>query len=130
MYSDTPQWMENTLQICFDFDGVIHSFTSPWEGEDVISDKPIRGCKEALAIFREMGAKIYIHSVRCRTEAGRKAIENYMKLYNLPFDCVVEHKPVADFYIDDRGVPFTGSWEDAIRTIHNQTMPIPKVVGS
>jgi hypothetical protein len=115
-----PQWLEDTLQICFDFDGVIHAFSSPWEGEDVIADEPIDGCREALVAFIRMGAKIYIHSVRCRTYAGRKAIESYMNFHNLPFDEVVEHKPVANFYIDDRGVPFSGDWQSVIGAVYKQ----------
>lgn len=34
--------------VVFDFDGVIHSYTSGWKGETIIPDPPVPGIKEAF----------------------------------------------------------------------------------
>ena len=38
--------------VCFDFDGVIHSYTSGWKGDDVIPDPPVEGIKEVIDKLR------------------------------------------------------------------------------
>lgn len=106
------------MKICFDFDGVIHSYTSAWEKEDHIPDMPIPGCRNFLECLKSMGAEIYIHSTRCCCPEGRGAIVNYMTKHKLIFDDVVEHKPVADLYIDDRAIPFNGKWHEIMKAVH------------
>lgn len=44
--------------ICIDFDGVLHSYTSGWQGEDVASDPPVPGAIEWL---REMIRNLIIY---------------------------------------------------------------------
>ncbi len=103
--------------ICLDFDGVIHSFITPWQGEDVIADDPVHGCREVLADFTARQYKIIIHSTRCHNETGRRAIASYMVKHELCFDEIAEHKPVAGFYVDDRGVNFSGNWQEVLDAI-------------
>lgn len=107
------------MKICFDFDGVIHSFSSPWQGDDVIPDSPVQGCKDALAAIKARGVSILIHSVRCRSLKGRKAIAEYMAKHYLVYDEISEHKPVADLYVDDMAMLFTGKWDDVLMIISN-----------
>jgi len=105
------------MKICFDFDGVIHSFTSPWENDDIILDEPTKGCKQSLDAIKELGATIYIHSTRCHCSKGRNAIADYMVKHSLTYDEIVEHKPVADIYVDDRAVRFDNNWSEIFKTI-------------
>ena len=41
--------------IVFDFDGVIHSYTSGWKGENVIPDPPVPGIKEVIDDLKSEG---------------------------------------------------------------------------
>lgn len=105
------------MKICFDFDGVIHSFTSPWRGDEIILDAPVYGCRDALAIIKRKRCSILVHSVRCRSGRGRKAIAEYMEKHHLVYDEITEHKPVADLYVDDMAFLFTGVWDDVLKVV-------------
>ena len=105
------------MNICFDFDGVIHSATAPWQCEEIILGAPVKGCRETLNAIKEKGYRIIVHSVRCRSSKGRKAIAKYMYANQLEYDKISQHKPIADFYIDDRAVLFAGNWQDVIKAM-------------
>jgi hypothetical protein len=93
--------------LCLDFDGVIHSYTSGWCGAEIIPDPPIHGTASAIERLRK-SFRVAVHSPRCRTLEGRTAIENWLKQHGIVVDEVVEHKPPAFAYVDDRAIPFTG----------------------
>jgi hypothetical protein len=107
--------------ICLDFDGVIHSYTSGWQGEEIINDPPIFGTRDSIIRLREMGFTILIHSCRCRSATGRLAIEEYFLRHDIKVDGICEHKPQADFYVDDRGIKFDGVWDEVIEQIAETT---------
>lgn len=99
--------MSNRKILCFDFDGVIHSYKSGWNGFTNADDKPVDGIKEALNILKEK-YEIVVYSSRCKHKEGIECIENYMKKYNLFYDNVSNVKPPAWLTIDDRAICFTG----------------------
>lgn len=112
--------------LCLDFDGVIHSYTSGWQGAGVCADLPTDGCleflHEATRHFRVM-----VYSSRSKSFAGRRAMKRYMRQH---FDLMLamspdhEHdwlyeaisfpwfKPPALITIDDRALTFSGDWSD------------------
>jgi hypothetical protein len=102
--------------VCLDFDGVIHSYRSGWCGEAVIPDPPIHRAAEAIARLRR-SFRVVIHSPRCRTKAGRQAIQRWLTQHGIEVDDICEHKPPATVYLDDRALPFTGDWDEAIAAI-------------
>lgn len=102
--------------VCLDFDGVLHSYRTGWRGAEIIPDPPIHGTKEAVARLREQ-YRVVVYSARCRTLAGRRAIENWLRKHDIVVDEVCEHKPPALVYVDDRAVPFRGNWDDTIYEI-------------
>lgn len=65
--------------IALDFDGVIHSYTSGWQGVDNIPDQPVPG-----SIGWLIGMCLYspydvlITSVRCNTPDGVQAMSNWI----------------------------------------------------
>ena len=108
--------MSNRKILCFDFDGVIHSYMSGWNGYSNADDKPVDGIKETLDILKEK-YEIIIYSSRCKYKEGIKCIENYMKKHNLFYDKISDKKPIAWLTIDDRAICFKGDSEKLIDEI-------------
>jgi hypothetical protein len=97
--------------VCLDFDGVLHSYRSGWCGAEIIPDPPIHGTREAVAQLRRH-YRVVVHSSRCHSEEGRRAVANWLQKHDITVDEVCEHKPPALVYVDDRAVRFRGNWDD------------------
>lgn len=101
--------------LCLDFDGVIHSYTSPWKGPAHIPDPPVPGAKEfidrALQFFT-----VVIYSSRSIQEEGLYAMKRYIvDNFGLGIGSSIEYankKPAAFLTIDDRAMLFTGTFPD------------------
>ena len=107
--------------ICLDFDGVIHSCISGWQGEKKINDSPIYGARESINRLREIGNTVLVHSCRCRSKVGRSAIEKYLKKHHIIVDGICEHKPQADYYVEDKAIKFDGVWDEVVDQISEET---------
>lgn len=94
--------------VVFDFDGVIHSYTSGWKGVDNIPDPPVPGIREAIAEIRDAGYRVVVVSTRCSERDGLRAIHKFMDENNILVDDISAHKPPALVYIDDRALCFDG----------------------
>lgn len=94
--------------VVFDFDGVIHSYTSGWQGADVIPDPPVPGIKEAIDEIRDAGYEVVVVSTRCATTEGHGAIRAWLIDHGIDVDDVKMEKPPAIVYIDDRAICFDG----------------------
>lgn len=107
--------------LCLDFDGVIHSYSSRWQGADVIPDGPVEG---AFAFM--LGAldhfDVVIFSSRSNQPGGIKAMQRWLKEHagncwhespagpGLEEVRFVNEKPPAMVTLDDRAITFTGQW--------------------
>ena len=106
--------------ICVDFDGVIHSYTSGWQGVDVVADEPVPEAFEWLITmledFGEDGIpKPVIYSSRSKSEEGIKAMKEWFAIHGFPHDLLEllefpTQKPPAFLTIDDRAICFTGTF--------------------
>ncbi len=94
--------------VVFDFDGVIHSYISGWEGADVILDPPVIGIKQAIEDIRNAGYEVVVVSTRCATPKGMAAVEEYLSDIGITVDRICKEKPPAIVYIDDRAICFDG----------------------
>lgn len=103
--------------VVFDFDGVIHSYTSGWKGFDTIPDPPVPGIREAIAEIREYGYEVVVVSARCATPEGHGAIRAWLIDNGIEVDAVKMEKPPAIVYIDDRAICFDGRAESLLRRI-------------
>lgn len=114
--------------LCLDFDGVLHSYTSGWQGATVISDPPVPG---AIAFLYEaiLHFDVCIYSSRSHQPGGIDAMMDWIAkwegvwiaeqqragrpqartslLLNIRFPT---EKPSAFLTIDDRALTFTGEW--------------------
>ncbi len=101
--------MKKRYTIAVDFDGVIHSYTSPWVDAETIPDEPVEGAIEWLTEISET-FDIIIFTTRGATEAGRTAVAKYISQNGYTghdFE-VTAKKPPALIYLDDRAYRFNG----------------------
>jgi phosphoglycolate phosphatase-like HAD superfamily hydrolase len=90
--------------VVFDFDGVIHSYTSGWKGIDVIPDAPNQDVIDAIKSLRADGYEVVVLSTRSADAAGKAAIAAYLDKYGIAVDGIAAEKPPALVYVDDRAV--------------------------
>ena len=95
--------------IVFDFDGVIHSYISGWQGVDRADDPPVKGIKESIDKIRNEGYEVIVVSTRCAQDKGINTVTDYLDKYDIKVDKVMAHKPPALVYIDDRAITFDGN---------------------
>lgn len=103
--------------VVFDFDGVIHSYTSGWQGATQIPDPPVPGIKEAIEEIRSAGYEVVVVSTRCAEMHGATAVEAWLRAYGIEVDGVMATKPPAIVYIDDRAICFDGKTESLLGKI-------------
>ena len=124
-----PSIMSNPI-ICVDFDGVIHSYTSKWQGPSVIPDGPVPGAikwledhlpvPEALGgcfVPKYTGPIVQIYSSRSKSWLGRRAMKKWLIKHGLDPAYIREgilkfpiKKPPAFLTIDDRAICFNGTF--------------------
>lgn len=63
--------------LCLDFDGVIHSYTSRWQGASVIPDPPVPGALEFIVKALE-AYEVAIFSSRSHQWGGKSAMRRWM----------------------------------------------------
>lgn len=103
--------------VVFDFDGVIHSYTSGWKGASVIPDPPVPGIKEAISDIRCAGYEVVVVSTRCATIEGHGAVRAWLIDNEIEVDAVKMEKPPAVVYIDDRAICFDGEPDNLLNKI-------------
>lgn len=106
--------------VIFDFDGVIHSYTSGWKGIDVIPDEPVSGIREVIDELRnEHGYEVVIVSTRCAETCGIVAIHEWLHKHDIVVDRVQAEKPPALVVVDDRCICFDGTTRGLVEKIKN-----------
>lgn len=103
--------------VVFDFDGVIHSYTSGWKGTRVIPDPVVPGIAEVIAKLRERGYHVAVCSSRCSTLEGVAAVAEYLHAAGIQVDDITCEKPPALVYVDDRAIRFDGTTDNLYEEI-------------
>lgn len=108
--------------ICLDFDGVVHSYSSGWQGASTVSDPITDGAISFMLTALAAGWEVHIYSSRSHQAGGIVAMRNWLRVeaegcwYDSPAGPGLEnvkfpdHKPSALVTIDDRAITFTGEW--------------------
>lgn len=126
--------------LCLDFDGVLHSYSSGWQGPRIIPDPPVDGAIDFLLCSVDVFS-VHIYSSRSNYWGGRRAMKKWLRRQledhywlmtadrDWPGDERDERialwiadvmkrihwprkKPPAHVTIDDRALTFTGIWPD------------------
>lgn len=104
-----PAVAQRRYTVSSDFDGVIHSYTSGWQGADVIPDPPIEGAIDWLNEVIVADYDVMILTTRARHEGGPEAVMAYLREHGFTGECLVtSEKHPALIYVDDRGWRFNG----------------------
>lgn len=108
--------------LALDFDGVLHSYSSRWQRNDIIPDPPIDGAIEFLKVASET-FEINIFSTRSNGGYAIPAMQRWLWKYayekygNAAYDWYMDiiwalEKPPAHVLLDDRAMTFTGVFPD------------------
>ena len=111
--------------LCVDFDGVLHSYTSGWQGANVINDPPVPGAMLWLhRMVKKSDYEVHIYSSRSKQEGGIDAmvdwliehlhIAGYSKEHVLAEIRFPTEKPPAYLTIDDRAICFRGTFPSVL----------------
>jgi trehalose-6-phosphatase len=126
---------ENKYIICCDFDGVLNSYKSGWQGAAVISDPPVPGAMEWLDdMSRDAYFEIAVYSSRSKEPGGVEAMRAWLGKHLYELWATASHpllsdaeirvrvgevmdaltfptqKPAASMTIDDRAFCFEGTF--------------------
>jgi hypothetical protein len=109
--------------LCVDFDGVIHSYSSGWQGATIIPDPPVPGALRWLLRASEWW-DVQVYSSRTKEPGGVQAMRDWLRVHSieewgdsdererlLHSVSFPEQKPAAVLSIDDRAICFDGVWE-------------------
>ena len=114
-----------------DFDGVIHSYVSGWQGPGRVSDPPVEGALIALVNYSQH-FQVAVFSSRSSVPEGLTAMQEwlakwYMDDLEMSRDEAVRFvihtllwptsKLPAMLTIDDRAITFAGVWPDAAQLL-------------
>jgi hypothetical protein len=95
--------------VAVDFDGVIHSYVTPWSEAHIIPDPPVDGAIEWLLNTAEK-FNVVIFTTRAKTLAGKLAVRGWLRMHGVHVQEteITAEKPAALIYLDDRAYRFLG----------------------
>lgn len=96
--------------VAVDFDGVLHSYTSPWVNAETIPDPPVAGAMDWLVKIAE-DFDVVIFTTRGKTVAGQIAVSDWLERHGVEpklVKIITAEKPPALVYLDDRAYRFEG----------------------
>jgi hypothetical protein len=107
--------------VAIDFDGVINTWVDDGQ-RPAETDAGPWSSVENLSSLCNSGYKGIIFASRANSAAAVFAIREYIRRHTENNELadtieITTQKPIADVYIDDRAVPFTGDWRETLKQI-------------
>ena len=104
--------------IAIDFDGVVHDFKNPPQGQKL--GPPIPGALESIERLRDQGYKIVIFSHWANSPENILIITRWLDYFDFPpYLEITDKKPNADFFVDDRALEFKNNWPEIMERIEH-----------
>lgn len=98
--------------LCLDFDGVIHSYTSPWKSARLIPDAPVPGAFEFICTALKT-YDVAILSSRSHHFGGRRAMKRWMMSHLIALGETYETCP--EWWRDRiSSTAFADPWDDEV----------------
>lgn len=110
-----PPWL------AVDLDGTLLSH-EPGAAQRGQFGKPLSGAAQAMRELKSLGWKISVFTARLGdgpdAEQVASQVAQVLEGYGIPFDDVwIGRKPRADFFVDDKAIPFKGNWAEVLRAL-------------
>lgn len=103
---------KNEKIYCFDFDGVICFI----DDDEYALRSPNYDTFNIMHALIDTGHTVIIHTGRHIDKLH--VTKMWLEKYRVPYDHLQFGKPVADLYIDDKGLKFEGTWtQSAIESL-------------
>lgn len=121
-YGQCSMLIKRTKTVAVDFDNTIAKWIGKEDATYPYAGPLLSGVKENIQKLKDLGFKVIIWSSRFSSlvrpskidrETHAKDLSDFLTKNEIPFDIVDQGecgKQIADYYIDDRNVPFM-SWD-------------------
>ena len=109
--------------IVFDFDGVLHSYVSGWQGAVTIPDPPVPHMAELLHKLADLGYDLAVLSTRALDLEGPRAMREWLESNGFPDVQTAQQKIPAALYVDDRGFRFEGDAQAVLDFVQGGMTP-------
>jgi hypothetical protein len=117
--------LKNKKILCVDFDGVIHSDTSGWKGDEIVSGTPVNGALKWLWKATQW-FDVQIYSSRSKNPKALAAIKKWMIEHSL-IEFGPDHPMCGDTPHEEYPITFAHEKPPAFLTIDDRALLLMEI---